>query len=107
MSEINSYQKNASQKCGHPRRTTCLLMTTRDEVNINGMTLTIRKDVNWKTKNCVYVCICKKCQDKNVYFGQTVQEYHNRMSHHRQKFDDEKYVNSALSLHTYDIHNGD
>ena len=98
---------NGSQKCGHPRCATCPLMITTDSVLINGMNIKIRNDFNCKSKNIVYLCICKKCSNNNAYFGQTVQEHHNRMSSHRQKFDIENYTKSALSMHAYDVHNGE
>ena len=60
-----------------------------------------------KTKKCIYLCICKKCIENNAYFGQTVQEQHNRMSGHRDKFNMGKYKKSALSMHAYDTHGGD
>ena len=85
----------------------CRLMITEDSVIINNRELPIPKNLNCKTKKCIYLCICKKCIENNAYFGQTVQEQHNRMSGHGDKFNMGKYKKSALSMHAYDTHGGD
>ena len=82
-------------------------MLASNTAKINGRILPIRKNVNCKTKNVIYLCICKKCSTNNAYFGQTVQKQHDRMSGHREKFCMEKYKKSALSWHAYDTHEGD
>ena len=96
-----------SQKCGDKRCKICPLMITTDSVMINGKKLAIPKHLNCKSKEVVYLCICKKCIQNNAYFGQTVQEEHNRMTGHREKFNIKKYHKSALSMHAYDVHNGE
>ena len=48
--------------------------------------------------------ICKLCKEKDVYFGRTTQECHNRTNGHRASFDDEKWDKSALSMHARDMH---
>ena len=100
-------KNTGSQKCGHTRCLTCPLMITSNSIPINGIDIKVRKDLNCKSKNCIYLCICKKCPKNNAYFGQTVQEHHNRMSSHRQKFCIDKFTKSALSMHAYDAHGGE
>ena len=96
-----------SQKCGDKRCKICPLMLTTESVLINDKKLSIPKHLNCKSKEVVYLCICKKCTHNNAYFGQTVQEEHNRMTGHREKFNIAKYHKSALSMHAYDVHNGE
>ena len=47
---------------------------------------------------------CKLCDGKEVYFGRTTQECHDRTSGHRGSFTDEKLDKSALSMHANDVH---
>ena len=74
-----------SKKCGDKRCKMCPLMLTMDSVMINNKKLPIPKHLNCKSKEVVYLCVCKKCTNNNAYFGQTVQEEHNRMTGHRDK----------------------
>ena len=96
-----------SQKCGGKRCMICPLMITTDTVLINNEELKIPKNLNCKSKNCVYLCLCKKCDINNAYFGQTIQEQHNRMTGHRQKFNMINYTKSGVSMHAYDTHDGE
>ena len=96
-----------SQKCGNKRCKTCPLMLPTDSIVINNKELHITNGLNCKSKNIVYLCMCKKCDSNNAYFGQTVQEHHNRMTGHREKFNVNNYMKSALSMHAYDSHDGD
>ena len=49
--------------------------------------------------------LCKLCGVKEVYFGRTTQEVHDRTSGHRGCFnDEEKWDKSALSMHAKDMH---
>ena len=96
-----------NQKCGDKRCKICPLMLTDNSVMINGIELTIPKNLNCKTKECIYLCVCKKCVKNDSYFGQTVQKQHNRMSGHRDKFNMKNYKKSALSMHAYDTHGGE
>ena len=104
---VTNISRSGSQKCGDKRCMICRLMITEDSVIINNRELPIPKNLNCKTKKCIYLCICKKCIENNAYFGQTVQEQHNRMSGHRDKFNMGKYKKSALSMHAYDTHGDD
>ena len=96
-----------NQKCGDRRCMLCPLMLTTESVVINDRELKITKGLNCKSRNCIYLCICNKCESNNAYFGQTVQEQHNRMTGHRNKFNIKNYTKSALSMHAYDSHNGE
>ena len=87
---VTNKSRSGSQKCGDKRCMICRLMITEDSVIINNGELPIPKNLNCETKKCIYLCICKKCIENNAYFGQTVQEQHNRMSGHRDKFNKKK-----------------
>ena len=96
-----------SQKCGDKRCGVCPLMFTTNSTIINNKELKIPKKLNCKSKDCIYLCVCSQCNQNNAYFGKTVQEYHNRMTGHRQSFNINKFMKSALSMHAYDCHNGE
>ena len=104
---IPNESNSGNQKCGDKRCKICHLMLTTDSVIINGSELPIPKNLNCKTKGCIYLCICRKCMRNDAYFGQTIQKQHNRMSGHRDKFNIFKYKKSALSMHAYDTHDGE
>ena len=103
---ISNDIRTNSQKCGDSRCKTCPLMITKNSVTINDKELPIPQNLNCKSKECIYLCICNRCSQNNAYFGQTVQEEHNRMSGHRDKFNITKHKKSALSWHAYDAHGG-
>ena len=77
----------------------CPLVNGSTNVVINGNTLRIPRHLNCKSKNIIYMWICKLCGEKETYFGRTTQECHNRTSGHRGCFDEEKWDKSALSMH--------
>ena len=52
----------------------------------------------------IYIWVCKLCGEKEVYFGYTIQECHDRTSGHRGSFTEEKLEKSALSMHAKDVH---
>ena len=52
----------------------------------------------------IYLAICKHCPDKEFYFGQTTNTFRKRMNGHRDKFNNEKFKNSALSYHVFNEH---
>ena len=57
-----------------------------------------------KSKNIIYMWICKLCGEKETYFGRRTQECHNRTSGHRGCFDEEKWDKSALAMHAKEVH---
>lgn len=99
--------RSINQQCKDKRCKICPLMITSHSVTINNKKLLIPKHLNCKSSECIYLCVCRKCHENNTYFGQTVQEQHNRMSGHREKFNMKKYKKSALSMHAYDMHDGE
>ena len=76
----------------------------RNIVEINGNTLRIPRHLNCKSKNIIYMWICKLCGAKETYFGRTIQESHDRSSGHRGCFNGEKWEKSALSMHAREVH---
>ena len=64
----------------------------------------IPKNLNSKSKNVIYLWVCKLCAEKEVYFGRTIQECHDRTSGHRGSFSEDKWEKSALSMHARDVH---
>ena len=71
---------------------------------INGKSVTVPPHLNCKSRNVIYMWICKLCGEKETYFGRTTQESHNRTSGHRCCFSEEKWDKSALSMHARDAH---
>ena len=67
-------------------------------------TLSTNHSLNCKSRNIIYMWVCKLCDGKEVYFGRTTQECHDRTSGHRGSFTDEKLDKSALSMHANDVH---
>jgi hypothetical protein len=96
-----------NQKCGDRRCGVCPLMFTGNSTSINNKELKIPKNLSCKSKDCIYLCVCSQCSQNNSYFGKTMQEYHNRMTGHRQSFNINKFMKSALSMHAYDCHDGE
>ena len=82
----------------------CPQINNESSVTINGNTLHIPKHLNCKSKNVIYMWICKLCGESETYFGRTTQECHNRTSGHRGCFNDEKWEKSALSMHAKEAH---
>ena len=66
--------------------------------------LTIPRSLNCKSKNVVYLWLCKLCSKTEAYFGRTTQECRDRTSGHRSCFNDESKVESVLSMHARDKH---
>ena len=48
--------------------------------------------------------LCILCEEKEAYFGRTIQECHNRTSGHRNCFTEDKFEKSALSMHAKEVH---
>ena len=83
---------------------TVRISNEKNKVSVNGDIVHIPRHLNCKSKNVIYMWICKLCKEKDVYFGRTTQECHNRTNGHRASFDDEKWDKSALSMHARDMH---
>ena len=93
-----------SQRCNARGCKQCPLTNEMNKVLVNGDMVRVPRHLNCKSKNVIYMWVCKLCKEKDVYFGRTTQECHNRTSGHRGSFDDEKWDKSALSMHARDMH---
>ena len=103
----------SSQKCGGRRCKSCALLGNMgDTLHINGRTLTVKKNLNCKSCNVIYVAQCTLCAKvltaDDTYTGQTGQPFHKRANGHRACFanpeDFSAVEKSALSLHSYNEH---
>ena len=92
------------QKCNGRGCLQCPLVNKNDSLTINGNTIKIPRNLNCKTRNIIYMWICKLCGLREVYFGRSIQECHDRTSGHRNCFNEEKWDKSALSMHAKDVH---
>ena len=93
-----------NQRCNGNGCRQCPLSTTKTNITINNKVVSVPKTLNCKSKNVVYLWLCKLCADKEAYFGRTIQECHDRSSGHRGCFNDERFDKSALSMHARDMH---
>ena len=57
-----------------------------------------------KSRNVLYLWQCLLCQKENGYFGRTIQKSHERTNTHRRCFSEEKWEDSALSMHARTVH---
>ena len=93
------------QRCNGRGCLQCPLVNSSKVVSINSKPLQIPSSLNCKTKNAIYLWLCKLCDEREAYFGRTIQEVHDRSSGHRGCFNDEgKWDKSALSMHAKDVH---
>ena len=93
-----------NQRCNGTGCRQCPLSTTKTHITINNKVVSIPKTLNCKSKNIIYLWLCKLCREKEAYFGRTIQECHDRSSGHRGCFNDERFDKSALSMHAKDMH---
>ncbi len=101
-----SFQNEAAvgQKCNARGCRQCPLVIDKQKVTVNGVTVNIPHNLNCKTRNIIYLWLCKLCAGKEAYFGRTTQECHDRTSGHRGSFQEDKWEKSALSMHARDVH---
>ena len=95
-----------SQKC-HSKSgcLTCPIMNMPKTVCVNGLTVNLDFSLNCKTENVIYLFICKWCpNNKEFYFGQSMNSVQERSNGHRGNFDQDTYKKSALSFHIWDAH---
>ena len=84
---------------------TCPVMTMPKTVCVNGLTVNLDFSLNCKSENVIYLFLCKLCPDnKQFYFGQTINSVQDRSNGHRSHFDDGTYKKSALAFHMWDAH---
>ena len=94
-----------SQRCNGNGCLQCPATINKPKVTINNKSIAIPKTLNCKSKNVVYLWLCKLCAEKEAYFGRTTQECRNRTSGHRNCFNHvDKHEKSALSMHAKDMH---
>ena len=93
-----------SQKCNGRGCRQCPLVNEERSLTVNGNVVKIPQNLNCKTRNIIYMWICKLCGEKEVYFGRSIQECHDRTSGHRSSFTEEKWDKSALAMHARDVH---
>ena len=93
-----------TQRCNARGCLQCPLVIDSNTKVVNGCTVRIPKHLNCKSKNVIYMWVCTLCEEKEVYFGRTTQECHNRTSGHRNSFTEEKFDKSALSMHAKEVH---
>ena len=84
----------------------CPLTNNKQKVVVNNNVLRIPRHLNCRSKNVIYMWMCKLCGEKEVYFGRTMQKCQDRTSGHRGCFNggEEKWDKSALSMHARDVH---
>ena len=95
---------STNQRCNGSGCRQCPLTTDKTNLLINNKTVRIPKTLNCKSKNVIYLWLCKLCLEKEGYFGRTTQECHDRSSGHRGCFTEDKWEKSALSMHAMDMH---
>ena len=95
---------SSNQRCNSAGCRQCPLTISKSSVTINNVVIPIPKSLNCKSKNIIYLWLCKLCLEKEAYFGRTTQECHDRSSGHRGCFTEDKWEKSALSMHARDMH---
>ena len=95
---------DGNQKCNGPGCLQCPLVNTKHKLVINNTNISIPSTLNCKTRSVIYLWKCKLCQSNECYFGRTTQKCHSRTNGHRGCFNEEKWENSALSMHAREAH---
>ena len=93
-----------NQKCNAPNCLQCPLVNRSNKITVNNITVQRQKNLNCKSRNVIYLWQCQLCEDENSYFGRTIQKTHERANTHRRCFTEEKWEDSALSMHSKSIH---
>ena len=93
-----------NQKCGGPGCMQCPLSNTNTTEHVNNKRLKLPQTLNCKSRNVIYLWQCRLCDEENSYFGRTILKAHERTNHHRSCFNDEKWEDSALSMHSKTVH---
>ena len=71
-----------SQKCHGRGCLQCPQVNEQNDLVINGNPIRVPRNLNCKSRNVIYMWVCKICGVKEVYFGRTTQECHDRTSGH-------------------------
>ena len=93
-----------NQKCNSRGCLQCPLVNDTNRISVNGNFINVSHHLNCKSKNIVYMWVCKLCNGKEVYFGRTTQKCHDRTTGHRGCFNEKKWEKSALSMHAREMH---
>ena len=93
-----------NQRCNARGCRQCPLSSDKRNLLVNGELIRVPRHLNCKSKNVIYMWVCKLCFEKDVYFGRTIQECHDRTSGHHGSFNEEKWEKSVLSTHAKDMH---
>ena len=97
-----------SQRCNGRGCQQCPLTNTQSHVTVNGNVVRIPRNLNCRSRNVIYMWICKICGEKGVYFGRTTPKCQKRTSGHRKSFtghfEEGKWEKSALSMHAKEMH---
>ena len=93
------------QRCNARGCLQCPLTNDKSKIPVNGQMVRVPRHLNCKSKNVIYMWVCKLCMEKEVYFGRTIQECHNRTNGHRASFNEDNWEKSALSMHAREVHN--
>lgn len=103
LSVITPVQKE-NQRCKKKNCKTCPQMLKEEKFVVNGTTVKLPQNVDCKSKNVIYAHQCTACDNRNVYVGQTRQEFRERNNNHRAKFNTLNYEDSALASHSFYEH---
>ena len=93
-----------NQKCGATSCRQCPLVNTNATATVNGLQVKAAKSLNCKSRNVIYLWQCLICENDDSYFGRTIQKSHERTNTHRRCFSEEKWEDSALSMHSHHKH---
>ena len=95
-----------SQRCNGRGCLQCPLSNNKSKIVINDQVVRVPRNLNCRSKNIIYLWLCKLCEEEEAYFGRTTQKCQSRTSGHRGCFSGEegKWEESALSMHAKDVH---
>jgi hypothetical protein len=94
---LNSERNICVRPCNVPRCKTCeIIIPVKNKIKIKDEIIYINKSMSCKSKNVIYILICK-C--KKIYVGETKCTIRNRNTLHRQHVDHREYGLLYVSKH--------
>ena len=95
-----------SQRCNGRGCLQCPLSNNKSKIVINDQVVRVPRNLNCRSKNIIYLWLCKLCKEEEAYFGRTTQKCQSRTSGHRGCFigEEGKWEESALTMHAKDVH---
>ena len=103
--QLSSNEKpQTTQRCQASNCLQCPLINTKNVITVNNKGVKPSKTLNCKSRNVIYLWQCQICNTENSYFGRTIQKTHERTNTHRRCFSEEKWEDSALSMHSRTVH---